>query len=307
VLETRELNLNDVIESVLKMLRRLLGADITLHFRPGELPLIVADSGMLEQVLMNLAVNARDAMPNGGTLTIETGTETMAADSAEKNPEVSPGQFAWMCVSDTGSGIPPENLGKVFEPFFTTKEIGKGTGLGLATVYGIVKQHRGWIALQSKVNEGTAFKIFLPVIAARSKGARPSAVRENIRGGHETILVVEDETSLRELVRDILESYGYRVLIADCGAAALGEWQAHRDHIHLLLTDLVMPGGINGRQLAEQLRLEKPKLPIVFTSGYSADVLGPEFRVREGINFLHKPYPPSALARCVRACLDGTR
>jgi two-component system cell cycle sensor histidine kinase/response regulator CckA len=304
VIQMRELNLNDVIEGIMKMLRRLLGEDVVLQFTAGEVPPLLADAGMLEQVLMNLAVNARDAMRHGGTLAICTGAETIDEAFAERNPEASAGRFVCLEVADTGCGIPPENLPKIFEPFFTTKEVGKGTGLGLATVYGIVKQHRGWITLQSEVNRGTKFKIHLPATSARAGPARTTPVEETIRGGAETILVVEDEPPVRDLVCNVLETYGYRVLQADSGDKALEQWEKHQGQIDLLFTDLVMPGGMNGRQLAEALRAKNPGLKVVFSSGYTAEIVGRDFHLRDGINFLQKPYPPRMLASCVRSCLD---
>jgi two-component system cell cycle sensor histidine kinase/response regulator CckA len=307
VIQTREMNLNDIIEQVLKMLRRVLGADITLHFQRANLPPIVADAGMLEQILMNLAVNARDAMPKGGTLTICTHGETVSKAFAEQNPEASAGEFVCLEVADTGCGIPPENLQRIFEPFFTTKEIGKGTGLGLATVYGIVKQHRGWITLHSSVGKGTAFKIYFPAAAGRVESTRAVSKDEKIRGGSETILVVEDEAPLRQLVRNVLEAHGYTVIEAASGKAGVEQWQAHRARIDLLLTDLVMPGGMTGRELADALKEKDPRLKIVFTSGYGAEIVGQDFRLREGINFLQKPYAPRTLAKCVRGCLDSSR
>jgi PAS domain S-box-containing protein len=304
VIQTRELNLNDIIESIIKMLRRVLGEGVALRFAPGGIPPILADLGMLEQVLMNLAVNARDAMPGGGTLDIRTGTETVSEAFARHNPEASPGRFVWLEIADTGCGIAPENLSKIFEPFFTTKEIGKGTGLGLATVYGIVKQHRGWIALHSKVNSGTTFKIYLPAMTEKNDA---NVTDMKMPGGTETILLVEGEFVVCKLVRDILESYGYRVLQANSGRAALEQWEKHHGKIDLLLTDLVMPGGTNGRELAESLRARNPNLKIAFTSGYAADAVDQNFRPDDGINFLQKPYAPRALAMSIRSFLDRPR
>jgi two-component system cell cycle sensor histidine kinase/response regulator CckA len=306
LMQTRELDLDDVIESVIKMLVRVLGADINLEFTRSKLPPILADAGMLEQILMNLAVNARDAMPKGGTLTICTGTEMIDELFVKQNPEASGGEFVWISVTDTGVGISPRDLSKIFDPFFTTKEVGKGTGLGLATVYGIVKQHRGWINVQSKLRKGTTFKIYFPATVAR--GGTPAVSREEIkiRGGRETILLVEDEKAVRQLVSHVLGSFGYNIIEADCGKTALEQWQRHAK-IDLLLTDLVMPGGMSGRELADTLRLQHPKLRIIFMSGYSAEVVGRDFRLREGVNFLQKPYAPRALAKCVRDCLDSSQ
>ena len=307
VIQTRELNLNDIIESVIQMLRRVLGANVMLQFTPGDISLIAADAGMLEQVLLNLAVNARDAMPKGGTLKIHTSTEVISEAFARQNPEASAGRFVCLEIADTGSGIPPENLAKIFEPFFTTKEPGKGTGLGLATVYGIIKQHCGWIALQSKVNCGTTFKIYLPAVSGRAEEPLALPVGQRIQGGTETILLVEGERVVCELVHNILESHGYRVLQANSPAAAIEQWEKHQGEIDLLLTDLVMPGGMNGRELAEILLAKNPNLKVAFTSGYTAEVVGPDFRLHDGINFLQKPYAPRALAKSIRDFLDRPR
>jgi PAS domain S-box-containing protein len=308
VIQPGEVDLNEVVGGVAKMLRRTLGEDITLQFESSaELPPIWADAGMMEQILMNLAVNARDAMPKGGCLTVRTTRLNVDEAFTRHNLEASMGTFACLTVSDTGSGIAPENLSKIFEPFFTTKEVGKGTGLGLATVYGIVKQHRGWIDVQSQPGKGTTFTIYLPAEKERKGGKKSAAPKEIIRGGKETILLVEDETALRMLVRNVLESYGYKIMEAECGPAALDVWREHHSKVNLLLTDLVMPGGMTGRDLAEQLRKQKPGLRVVYTSGYSAEIVGKDFRLREGLNFLQKPYPPRKLAKCVRDCLDSSR
>jgi CheY-like chemotaxis protein len=304
-IQMRELNLNENIEGIIKMLRRVLGADVALQFTAGDIPPVLADTGMIEQVLMNLVVNARDAMLKGGALDIQTGTEIISESFAGKNPEASAGQFVWLEVADTGCGISPENLPNIFEPFFTTKEVGKGTGLGLATVYGIVKQHRGWITLQSEVNRGTKFKIYLPAASRRAEVIHTARMEENIHGGAEPILVVEDEPSLRELVCNILENYGYRVFQAATGETALEQWEINQGRIDLLLTDLVLPGGMNGRELAETLRARNPNLKVVFSSGYSADIVGKDCGLQDGINFLQKPYAPRALAKCVRSYLDN--
>jgi two-component system cell cycle sensor histidine kinase/response regulator CckA len=306
VIQLRELNLDDVIDAVIKMLGRILGAHISLKFTRSVLPPILADAGMMEQILMNLAVNARDAMPKGGTLTIGTRTEAIDELFVKQNPEAHAGPAVCLSVGDNGCGIPSENLSKIFEPFFTTKEVGKGTGLGLATVYGIVKQHRGWITVQSELDKGTTFKIYFPALAPRA----PRAVvhpDEPVRGGRETILLVEDEEPVRQLVRHVLEAYGYTILEADSGKAALNLWRQNSARIQLLLSDLVMPGGMTGRELADALRAERPGLRVLFMSGYSAEIVGKDFRLREGINFLQKPYPPRVLAKCVRDCLDSSR
>jgi CheY-like chemotaxis protein len=210
-----------------------------------------------------------------------------------------------LSVTDTGGGISPEILPHVFEPFFTTKAIGKGTGLGLATVYGIVKQHEGWIEVTSQLGKGTTFDVFLPVSAHGGAKIEDTATEEAPRGGTETILVVEDEPPVRDLVSTILTTFGYRVLEAATGADALEIWAKHKQGIDLLLTDIVMPDGMTGRDLAEKVRAEKPELKVIFTSGYNSEIVGKDFVIHEELNYLQKPYVPKKLARVVRNCLDG--
>ena len=245
-----------------KMLGRILGEDIALQFNYSpNLPLVHADAGMTEQVLLNLAVNSRDAMPSGGQLTIRILVLALKADDLKKHPEGRVGDFACLSVEDTGCGIEPKDMARIFEPFFTTKEVGKGTGLGLATVYGIVKQHQGWVEVESQVGRGTTFHVFLPCLREVTATAEPETmVPEAVRGGTETILVVEDEEAVRELVCHVLKGCGYTVLEAASGVEAMKVWQAHKDEIDLLLTDIVMPDGMTGRDLAEKVQTEKPWL-----------------------------------------------
>ncbi len=305
VMQPAHLNLNEVVGNITRMLQRILGEDITLQSDyTADLPLILADAGMIEQVLLNLAVNARDAMPDGGRLMIATSLETIGREYAQQNPAATPGQCVCLTVSDTGCGIAPEHLSHVFEPFFTTKEIGKGTGLGLATVYGVVKQHRGWIEIESQVGKGTAFRIYLPVARDITAKQITTAVAEELPRGNEVILVVEDEQPVRLLVGNLLQRCGYTVLLAVSGVAALDVWKKHKDEIQLLFTDMVMPDGMMGRELAEKLQGEKPRLKVIYTSGYSANVVGKGPSLVEGVNFLQKPYHPHKLAQTVRDCLD---
>src|SRR4030095_406232 len=215
------------------MLRTLLADQVTLRRNTAQLPPINADAGMLEQVLVNLAVNARDAMPKGGTLLINTFASEIDEGYVQRHPEARVGFFVCVSVSDTGHGMDPATLARIFEPFFTTKEVGKGTGLGLATVYGIVKQHQGWIEVESVVGKGTTFKVFLPA-SCKALVAVDSTERSAVPGGDETILVVEDEPALRELVQEILQKKGYKVLESSTGAQALKLWEHHRDEIDLL-------------------------------------------------------------------------
>jgi CheY-like chemotaxis protein len=260
---------------------------------------------MLEQVLMNLAVNARDAMPGGGTLSIATTHFRIDQNYVRTHPEALEGEFVCLQVTDTGCGMDSATMRRIFEPFFTTKEVGKGTGLGLATVYGIVKQHGGWIDVASQVNQGTTFAVFLPSgsepVAAKSAVPAPAAV---VPGGKETILVVEDEPVLRDLAHTILEDCGYRILEASSGREALDVWNNSAGAIDLVLTDMIMPEGVSGMDLAETLLASKPRLKIIFASGYSMEELDTDF-IRQGrATFLQKPYTHVSLAKAVRECLD---
>jgi two-component system, cell cycle sensor histidine kinase and response regulator CckA len=305
VMQTQELDLNEVISNVTKFLRRILGEDITLHFDYSpNLPAISADSGMIEQIIMNLAVNTRDALPRGGQLSIGTSAIEITEAHVQANPEARLGNFVCLRFSDNGAGIPPEILPKIFEPFFTTKEVGKGTGLGLATVYGIVKQHQGWIEVLSKLGEGTTFRVYLPSVKGTAQPAGKSKP-EKIEGGEERILVVEDEPELRALVCEILKDHGYEVIEAANGPEAIPVWQEQEGKIDLLLTDMVMPGNMTGRELAEKLKTQKPGLKVIYTSGYSADTIGKDFFFKRGLNFLQKPYHPLTLVKLVRDCLDS--
>ena len=307
VMQLQELELNTVISDVAKMLHRILGEDISLHFNYGpNLPPVHADAGMMEQILLNLAVNARDAMPRGGALNISTEIARINEVHVRKNPESRVGTFVCLRVSDSGTGIPRDVLPRIFEPFFTTKEVGKGTGLGLATVYGIVKQHQGWIEVLSGVGQGTTFRLFFPSTAAEAQKAVETKPAENkVQGGNEKILLAEDEPEVRALVRNILKRYGYRIVEASSGPEALTIWEQYHGDFDLLLTDMVMPGNMTGRELGEQLRARKPGLKIIYTSGYSAETLGSDFVIKRGINFLPKPYQPITLAKTVRDCLDS--
>jgi two-component system, NtrC family, sensor kinase len=297
------LDLGQVVKRLGDMLRRVLGEQIILRIHTAEkLPAVEADLRMMEQVVINLALNARDAMPSGGAMLISTTVEEITADSARLNPEGRPGHFVSLTVADTGCGIAPEIVSHIFEPFFTTKQTGKGTGLGLASAYGIVKQHGGWIEVQSELNRGTTFRVLLP-ITTNSLPVEP-AVSDPIKGGNETVLVVEDEPSVRRLATDILKRYGYRVFEAESGRQALDLFQKHVDDIQVLLTDMVMPGGISGQELADRLRQENASLKVIYMTGYSPSIAGSGTKSFEEINLLTKPYSGSILLRAVRNCLD---
>lgn len=306
LIQPKRLDMNKIVGHMTNMLGRLLGEDITLQLNYCQTPPIVeADAGMMEQILLNLAVNARDAMPKGGQLSIRITLMEVDAKYIARQPDARSGDFVCISVSDTGTGIVPENLPRIFEPFFTTKEVGKGTGLGLATVYGIVKQHQGWIELDSHVDRGTTFRIYIPRVTTEQAPVEKPTTAITVRGGNETILLVEDEKPVRELVARVLERYGYKIFQAETGPEALDVWKSNRRDIKLVLTDLVMPNNMNGRELAERMWAETPDLKVIFTSGYSADIVGKDFKLEPELNFLQKPYQPQALALTIRRCLDG--
>ena len=305
VMQTRVLDLNEIVTSLTKMLQRLVGEDVhlQLNLHPHAL-LTRADAGMIDQVLLNLVVNARDAMPGGGRLFIETNEQTFTAEEAASVVEASPGRYVSLSVTDTGSGMTPEILPRIFEPFFTTKELGKGTGLGLATVFGIVKQHGGALTVQSEAGKGTTFQVFLRAEQVTGKSLEGNAAKPKPRGGTETILLVEDDPGVRLLTRSVLEQSGYQVLEAPNGIVALKIWEQHQDRIQLLFTDIVMPEGLSGFELAVRLQTRNPRLRVIFTSGYSADIAGRELTLQEGQNFIQKPSAPLLLLETVRRSLD---
>jgi len=306
VMQRAHLDLREVVGNLTKMLQRLIGEPVALRFEPPEeLPLVHGDAGMIEQVLMNLSVNARDAMPRGGTLSI--GVEAVFIDSAyvETHPESRAGCFVRLRVADTGMGMDAATLGRIFEPFFTTKEIGKGTGLGLATVYGIVKQHDGWLEVNSEPGKGATFDVFLPAAEGKAVPGKSETVSTApVAGGTETILIVEDEQILREMARDILQDCGYRILEASTGREALEVWRQFASEIDLLLTDLVMPDGISGLDLAERLLADRPGLKIIFNSGYAPIEINTGLLSMSQAHFLQKPYTHVTLTRTIRDCLD---
>ena len=305
-MQLAEIDLNRVVGNMTRMLTRIVGEDVAMGLQYSAEPVLVyADQSMLEQVVLNLVVNARDAMPAGGRLTIETTGVILDEAAARRAPDARPGVFVCLTVADTGCGIAESALPRLFEPFFSTKDVGKGTGLGLATVYGIVQQHHGWIEVSTELDKGTAFRIFLPRLAGvlAPNAAQPDAPR--IQGGTETLMLVEDEELLRQLVRRVLVRLGYRVIEAESGAKALPMWGQHRDEVRLLITDMVMPDGVSGRELGTRLLADKPGLKIIYTSGYSQDLAEDGFPLREGFDFLSKPFNPLKLAQVVRERLDA--
>lgn len=307
MLKPRVLDLKQVTWGMETMLQRLLGDDVQLTIlATGETGRVYADPSQLEQIIMNLAVNARDAMPAGGKLVIETGSADIDTAYVADHIEVTPGAYVTLAVTDTGMGMDPETRARIFEPFFTTKEQGKGTGLGLSTVYGIVRQSGGHICVYSEVGIGTTFKVYLPSRDAvvETAASEPTVPPDTLRGC-ETILLVEDQRPVRAMVRTVLERQGYKVLEAEDGAAAGLISEEFPGDIHLLLTDVVMPR-LSGRAVAEQLTRERPQMRVLYMSGYTEDSMSHRGMLDEGVAFLQKPVTPDALARKVREVLNGT-
>ena len=302
----RNLDPSELVGGMTKLLRRVLGEDVVLesHFAP-ELPLVFADPGMIEQVLMNLGVNARDAMPRGGRLLIELEAVSVDEEQAQRHAQARPGKFVCLSVKDTGNGIAADHLAHIFEPFFTTKEVGKGTGLGLSIVYAVVRQHDGWVEVESQIGSGSTFRVYLPALERKKPAeAETTETAESLPGGCETILVVEDEVAVRTVARMALRRLGYTVLEADNAPAALRLWSELAGRVDLLFTDIVMPGGMSGHELAARLQLQRPELKVLFCSGYTREV--EQYDVTDGAsrNFLPKPYKAGELAEAVRRCLS---
>ena len=307
VMQPKLLDLREVVGSTSQMLERLVGETIALQFKsPHVLPLVHADQSMIEQVVMNLASNARDAMPDGGTLVIEIAETMVGPEHAEINPEARSGHFVKLEVTDTGCGMDETTRARIFEPFFTTKDIGKGTGLGLATVFNIARQHNGWVEVLSRPGCGSTFGVYLPAHTQplpRFQAAAPEAVLPTA-GGCECILIVEDEEMLRELAREILKDAGYQILEAASGREALAVWEQHSGTIDLLLTDMVMPEGVSGSELAERLVAGAPELKVIYMSGYTSEDVSPDLLQRTNASFIQKPYGHAELTKVVRECLD---
>jgi signal transduction histidine kinase/ActR/RegA family two-component response regulator len=305
VVKLQALDLNDVVAGMDKLLRRIIGEDIELKtaLNPGLWP-IKADQAQIEQVIVNLAVNARDAMPDGGQLTIETTNVLLDEGYAATHLEAQPGEYVLLAMSDAGVGMSEEVKAHIFEPFFTTKEPGKGTGLGLATVYSIAKQSSGHIWVYSEEGVGTTFKIYLPRSREAVQAAAPERQMANMPTGDETVLLVEDDEAVRDLARRVLQSQGYTVLEAQDGQEALLVSTHHEGTIHLLLTDVIMPG-ISGKGLADQLGQARREMRILFMSGYSDEAIVHHGVLEPGVAFLQKPFSPLALAQQVRQVLDA--
>ena len=305
VLEPRIIDMNDVVLNLDKMLRSLIAENIELKTELADnLAAARADPNQIEQVIMNLAINARDAMPDGGTVTIETGNATLDDAYAAQHVSVIPGEYVMLAVSDTGCGMDEKTKSRVFEPFFTTKPVGRGTGLGLSTVYGIVKQTGGNIWLYSEPGKGTTFKIYLPAIAALPEDIGKVAPAEAVQRGGETVLVVEDDEQLRRLTHRALASQGYTVLEADRGSTALDIARRHKGHIDLLLTDVIMPD-TNGRKLAETIRAARPGIRVLYMSGYPDGAIASHGMLEPGVAYLAKPFTTEAVTRRVREVLEA--
>jgi PAS domain S-box-containing protein len=305
VMQFRHLDLNQVLQHGIVMLQRLVGEHVQISLSPcPSIPAIHADPSMLDQIVMNLAVNARDAMPNGGRVSISTSLERVQRGPIPFDPEPREGDFVCCTLSDTGCGIPPLILDRIFEPFFTTKPVGKGTGLGLSTVLGIVRAHHGWLTVESGPAQGTTFRLYFPASSQAAEKTEP-LTDPALCKGRETVLVAEDEDTLREMVVSVLAIQGYTVLEAASGQQALQVWENTDQPIDLLLTDMVMPGGIMGSELAETLLSKSPRLKVIYTSGYSPGMEGSDVSFLKGRNFLSKPYSVGRLSQVVRACLDA--
>jgi PAS domain S-box-containing protein len=309
VLQPRPLNLSATVQNTRKMLSRLIGEKFEVRLQcPNELPSVMADEGGVEQILINLALNARDAMPNGGLINISTELVVLDAASVAANAEARAGRFVCLAITDHGCGMDTQILARIFDPFFTTKDIGKGTGLGLSTIHGIVKQHEGWVNVTSAVGRGSTFKIFLPAVdapAAPTAGQKAAHTPAPEPGNGETVLVVEDEKAVRELACAALQKRGYEVFKAANGPEAVELWEHCPKPVSLLLTDMVMPCGMSGGELAKILLARNPKLKVLYTSGYSPEIFRKDSILVQGINFLPKPYDFTSLLKAVRSCLDG--
>ena len=306
IMRLRAIDLNQAILGLGTMLRRLLGEKITLHTELAkDIPHLFADLTSIEQVLMNLTLNSRDAMLNGGIITISTAHVRFDAESAT-HPDSRPGEFLRLSVTDTGCGMDSATRSRIFEPFFTTKEVSKGTGMGLATVYGIVKQHQGWIEVVTAPGQGSTFYIFLPITEGKADEVIPEACESESDDGTHTIFVVEDDASVRALVVEVLNSYNYRVIEAESGDTAIAMWPEVKNRVDVLLTDMVMPGEASGLDVARHCFASKPGLKVIYTSGYSTELFATNKSLIEGVNYLPKPYLSRSLTNIIHNALQSS-
>nr|MEE4267531.1 PAS domain S-box protein [Candidatus Krumholzibacteria bacterium] len=306
VLEVADVDLNTTVGDMLQLLRRVIGEHVELRFHRGhDLGVVRADSGQIGQILTNLCVNARDAMPGGGTITIETENVLIDSSYCESRFWVEPGRYVLLSVTDTGCGMDHAVQSQAFEPFFTTKEVGEGSGLGLSTVYGLVKQHRGFVHVYSEVDKGTTFKIYLPLAERRAETVG-SKLKGPVRVGNETILLAEDDPMVRDLTCTLLERSGYTILAAADGNEALAIFEENADRIDMLLLDVIMPG-LGGRAVFDAIRQVRPDIPALFASGYSMNAIHTDFVLDEGLTLIQKPAERDELLRKVREVLDQAR
>jgi CheY-like chemotaxis protein len=299
------LNINDAVSGTLKMLQRLIGEDISLAWLPGfDLWSIKIDSSQLDQILANLCVNARDSITDIGKISIETKNSTIDYQYCASHTDAVPGEYVCLSVSDTGHGIDKETLTHIFEPFFTTKEVGKGTGLGLATIYGAVKKNKGFINVYSEPSEGTIFTIYFPKHEDNTTREDRVTISAQVRHGQETILLVEDEPNILYIISQQLKMNGYNVLTADSPNKAIIVAYEYEGDIHVLMTDVIMPE-MNGRDLSRNIQSIHPNIKLLFMSGYTADIISNHGVLEEGVHFIQKPFNMNALATYLRELLDS--
>ena len=301
VMQPRLLRLNERLSALEPILRPLLGAHIALRFELApDLPPLYADTTNLDQIILNLTLNARDAMPHDGSIVIGSALENVPRESIPATADsAAPGAHLRVTLADTGVGMDEETVRHVFEPFFTTKEVGQGTGMGLATVQGIAQQHGGWVAVESTPGQGSAFHVYLPAAAETLTVPKPEAAPASALRGSGTVLIAEDEEAVSLLATCTFEEHGFKVITAPNAAEALQLWERHADDVVLLFTDMVMPGGMSGHDLARRLRTDRPALPVIFSSGYSRDMLTGGMQLQEGVNYLPKPYRPADLSAMI--------
>jgi PAS domain S-box-containing protein len=307
IMRPRVLDLGDHLKRLSTMLRRLIGEQIEFRcYFSQENTVVCADPTSIEQVVINLIINARDAMPKGGTLRLGTRLVTVDSEYARENPEASAGEFVCLSVTDTGIGMDEHTRSRIFEPFFTTKELNKGTGMGLAMVYGIARQHEGWVEVTTELDRGSEFRVFIPVSDGTLEIKDPPVFRDGSPEQSHTILIVEDDHAVRGLVKEVLMHHNYHVLEAESADAAWEIWSEQRDQIELLMTDMVMPGSSNGLELAAKLLRDRPDLKVIYTSGYSSELFKSDIELQDGVNYLPKPYMSSKLTSMLRNALEPT-